>query len=86
MGKQWARYPEMSGITDGKPVGSNGSKRAQNTKQKEESVVSCCVVRGGSERKQREDVRETQKCKELKEKRSRVNVRARTKKGFLFFL
>lgn len=44
MGKQWAPYPEMSGITDGGAVGSNGSKRAQNTKQKEESVVSCHVV------------------------------------------
>lgn len=44
MGKQWAQYPEMSGMTDGKPVGCNGSKRAQNTKQKEESIVLCHVV------------------------------------------
>lgn len=64
MGKQWARYTDMSGVTDGKTVGSNGSKWAQNTKQKEEHVVLC----GGSECKQRENAGETEKCKGKREK------------------
>lgn len=58
----------MSGVADGKTVGSNGSKWAQSTKQKEESVISCRVVCGGSEWKQQEDVRETQKAREKKDK------------------
>lgn len=57
----------MSGMTDGKLVGNNGSKWAQNTEQKEESVISCRVVCGGSEWKQQEDVRETQKARKEKE-------------------
>lgn len=43
MGKQWAQYSDMSGMTDGKTVGSNGSEWAQNTKGKAGEGRVVCV-------------------------------------------